>query len=38
VDVPDVLGVGSPLEEVDEGGSGRGEVVGTAIPAGGCDT
>jgi hypothetical protein len=38
VDVPDVLGVGSPLEEVDEGGSGHGEVVDTAGPADGCDT
>ena len=37
VDVPDVLGVGSPLEEVDEGGSGGGEVVNIAVPADGCD-
>jgi hypothetical protein len=35
VDVPDVLGVGSPLEDVDEGGSGHGEVVDTAVPADG---
>jgi hypothetical protein len=37
VDIPDVLSVGSPLENVDEGGSGHGEVVDTAVPADGCD-
>jgi hypothetical protein len=35
VDVPDVLG--SPLEEVDKGGSGGSEVVDTAVPADRCD-
>jgi hypothetical protein len=37
VDVPDVLGVGSPLEEVEEGGSGGGEVVDATVPEDGCD-
>jgi hypothetical protein len=33
----EVLDVGSPLEAVDEGGRGGGEVVDTAVPADGCD-
>jgi hypothetical protein len=36
VDVPDVLGVGSPLEEVDEGGSGGSDVADTVVPAEEC--
>ena len=37
MDVPDVLGVGWQLEEVEEGGGGGGDAVDATIPRGGCD-